>query len=226
MSDRICDWCHGPIPATARRDAETCSTRCRQARHRYRRGVGTTTQPARDQLTPLRLAYADPPYPGNSARYYRHHPDYAGEVDHQALIRYLAENFNGWALSTAASSLPEILPMCPPGIRVAAWVRGARHGRGRRWPAAAWEPVIYQPGRTMTAARLINGSTRDPVDVLVHNARPRTTDPRRVIGAKPAAFAGWIFHLLGATPADDFHDVFPGSGGMSRAWSIWTGDQP
>jgi hypothetical protein len=33
---------------------------------------------------PLRLAYADPPYPGK-ARLYQDHPDYGGEVDHAEL---------------------------------------------------------------------------------------------------------------------------------------------
>ncbi len=54
---------------------------------------------------PLRLAYADPPYPGRSARYYSAHPDYAGEVDHAALLAQLAE-FYRWALSTSADALP------------------------------------------------------------------------------------------------------------------------
>jgi hypothetical protein len=34
---------------------------------------------------PLRLTYADRPYPGK-ARLYRDHPDYGGEVDHAVLI--------------------------------------------------------------------------------------------------------------------------------------------
>lgn len=33
----------------------------------------------------MRVAYADPPYPGQAARHYADHPDYAGEVDHQEL---------------------------------------------------------------------------------------------------------------------------------------------
>ena len=33
-----------------------------------------------------RLGYADPPYPG-LAHLYADHPDFAGEVDHAALIR-------------------------------------------------------------------------------------------------------------------------------------------
>lgn len=37
-----------------------------------------------ENRTALRLAYADPPYPNRSARHYRNHQDYAGEVDHAA----------------------------------------------------------------------------------------------------------------------------------------------
>jgi len=53
---------------------------------------------------PLRLAYADPPYPGK-AYLYRDHPDYGGEVDHAELIERLAA-YDGWALSTSAAALP------------------------------------------------------------------------------------------------------------------------
>jgi hypothetical protein len=38
----------------------------------------------------MRLAYADPPYPGK-AELYADHPDYAGEVDYEALITRLCE---------------------------------------------------------------------------------------------------------------------------------------
>lgn len=43
----------------------------------------------------MRLAYADPPYPGCAALY-KDHPDYAGEVDHAALLRTLQDNYDGW----------------------------------------------------------------------------------------------------------------------------------
>jgi hypothetical protein len=56
---------------------------------------------------------------------------------------------------------------------------------------------------------------------LVHVARPRLTDPARVVGAKPAAFAGWLFELLGALPGDQLDDLFPGSGGIARAWALY-----
>ncbi len=61
-----------------------------------------------------------------------------------------------------------------------------------------------------------------PRDALVHIARPRLTDPGRVIGAKPATFAGWVFELLGAQAGDTFHDLYPGSGGIARAWAAYT----
>jgi hypothetical protein len=42
-----------------------------------------------------------------------------------------------------------------------------------------------------------------------------------VHGAKPAAFCWWLFDLLGALPGDDLVDLFPGSGGVARAWGLY-----
>jgi hypothetical protein len=112
-----------------------CSVRCRQARHRFTRTVGQGVARGR----PPRLAYADPPYPGN-AHLYRGHRDYAGEVDHAALITHLT-TYDGWALSTSAPALPAVLALCPPGVRVAAWHKGARTTPSRH-PLNAWEPVL------------------------------------------------------------------------------------
>jgi hypothetical protein len=227
-----------------RRDAKCCSPRCRQALHRFTTDVGRAQRV--EHGVSIRLAYADPPYPGKSARYYRDHPDYAGEVNHAELIERLVE-FDGWALSTSASALPDILALCPAGVRVAAWVRG---GRGEPdGPLNIWEPVIYFGGRARPerdallpadatrhagTARRVTAAARDAshlvdttrhhgqtrrVDVLVKTARPRTTDEARVIGAKPATFCRWVFDLLGAEPQDLFSDIFPGSGGVTRAWN-------
>lgn len=210
---RTCDWCGGPIPPAARRDAVTCSTRCRQARHRFRTAVGTQSSTAGDR--PLRLAYADPPYPGLSARYYADHPDYAGEVDHAALLSRLA-TYDGWALSTSSRALQELLWLAPDGTQVAAWFRGGRGSRSAR-PVQAWEPVLYFGGRADPDA---------PVrwDALEYTARPRTTDQARVVGAKPAAFCRWLFELLDARPGDQLDDLYPGSGGVSRAWASYCAD--
>ena len=211
---RICAWCRGPIPAAARRDAVCCSVRCRQARHRFLRTVGRA---AVASGRALRLAYADPPYPGN-ARLYRGHPDYAGEVDHAALIRRLGP-YDGWALSTSAAALPAVLALCPPGVRVAAWHRGERPTASWR-PLSAWEPVIYHGGRLVDPARLPAAERR--TDSLVHGVSPLTTLPGRVTGTKPAAFCRWVFRLLGAAPGDILDDLFPGSGAVSRAWAAFT----
>ena len=214
---RPCAWCTGPIPAAARRDAVCCSVRCRQARHRFLTTVGRAAVAGGRAL---RLAYADPPYPGNS-RLYRGHPDYAGEVDHAALIGRLSA-YDGWALSTSAAALPAVLAACPPGVRVAAWHRGPRPTASWR-PLSAWEPVIYHGGRLTDPAR--PGAERR-TDSLVHGVSPLTTLPGRVIGTKPAAFCRWVFTLLGAAPGDTLDDLFPGSGAVTRAWAAFTDADP
>lgn len=214
-TDRVCAWCGQPIPGTVRRDAVCCSVRCRQARHRFARTVGGAGSSVACGRA-LRLAYADPPYPGN-AWLYRGHPDYAGEVDHAELICRLS-TYDGWALSTSAAALPELLMLCPPGVRVAAWHRGERP-TASMWPLSAWEPVIYHGGRPNEASA---GPARR-VDSLVCGVSAMTTLPGRVIGTKPAAFCRWVFELLGALPQDMLDDLYQGSGAVSRAWAAYTG---
>lgn len=206
---RACDWCKRPLRPGARRDAVTCSKSCRQARHRFLRSVGYAQSAGAGRS--LRLAYADPPYPGN-AWLYRGHPDYAGEVDHQALIARLG-CYDGWALSTSAEALPSVLALCPAGARVAAWHRGERTTRSR-YPLNGWEPVIYLGGRQVPGERR--------ADSIVCGPAPLRTLPGRVIGAKPAAVCRWIFGLLGALPGDMLDDLFPGSGAVTRAWLAYT----
>lgn len=178
--------------------------------------------------TPTRLS-------GPLCRYYRDHPDYAGEVDHAAPISELAD-YDGWALSTSADALPAVLALCPPGVRVAAWHRGARPHRDARGPLSGWEPVIYAGGRPRLDRYLSRAAEHDasppghhdgstsirPSDSLVYAARPRSTDRGLVTGAKPAVFCRWIFDLLGAQVGDRFVDLFPGSEGVGRAWTTFT----
>ena len=160
----------------------------------------------------MRLAYADPPYPGLSRRYYGDHPDYGGEVDHGELLAKLV-TYDGWALSTSARALPLVLGLAhavEPRARVAAWVRGERRVPSSG-PLASWEPVIYVPARNVPRLN-------QPADSLVCTPAPYRSDPARVIGAKPAAFSSWLFALLGAQAGDDLADLFPGSGAVTRAW--------
>jgi hypothetical protein len=216
---RICAWCEGPIPADARSDAIYCATRCRQASHRFRAGYAPRPR-ATDEA--MRFAYADPPYPGKSARYYREHPDYKGEVDHEALIRQLEEEYpDGWAVSTSAEALPLVLGYCTTAVGVAAWFRGERPTKSGR-PLNAWEPVVFAGGRYATRDA---GDARR-IDALVHVSRARLTDPKRVTGTKPAKFLWWLFDLLGARPGDELADLFPGSGGVGRAWRIFCEGPP
>lgn len=216
---RVCAWCRHPMPARARRDAVCCGKRCRQARHRFGRTVGRAVAGVAGGRA-LRLAYADPPYPGQ-AHLYRGHPDYAGEVDHGALIRRLS-TYDGWALSTSATALPAVLALCPAGVRIAAWHRGERpHGASWR-VLRGWEPVIYREARPVDPA----SRTGRRVDSLVHGVAPMTTLPSRVIGTKPAAFCRWMFDLIGALPGDTLDDLFPGSGAVARAWTAYTTTAP
>ena len=211
---RLCGWCDGPIAARARADAIYCKTSCRQAAHRFKgtRALSVTAGSA------LRVAYADPPYPDLAERYYRDHVDFDGEVNHRLLVDRLMTEFpGGWALSTSAAALQMVLALCPTSVRVAAWFRGERPTPSYR-PLVAWEPVIFHGGR----------ARRSPVDerrldALVHVARARGTDPHRVIGAKPGAFCHWLFDLLGMLPGDELVDLFPGSGGVQRAWQLRVG---
>lgn len=214
---RTCAWCRGPIPPRARRDAIYCRKSCRQASHRFRRGY--IPRPA-DVDRPLELAYADPPYPGK-AGIYRDHPDYAGEVDHAELIGRLELDYpDGWALSTSAAALRDVWQLTPPGTRLAVWVRGVRRTRSAL-PLNAYEAVLYRGGRQVAGD---DASSRE--DALVYGAGVRLTDPNRVTGAKPAEFAWWLFDLLGARPGDTLADLFPGSGGIGRAWTIYTSGRP
>ncbi len=160
----------------------------------------------------MHFAYADPPYPGMARRYYQ-----SEEVDHPQLIEGLSRQFpDGWALSTAASTLQQVLAICPAGVRVACWVKGPRQSVSY-FPRSAWEPLIVYRGR----ARLI-GVDEYSCDVLKWGGRQHS-HPNAVIGMKPAAFAEWMFGQLGAQQDDQLDDLFPGSGAISRAWSLHQG---
>jgi hypothetical protein len=208
---RLCRWCGKALPAAMRADARFHGVVCRQAFFRFARGRGLRPDASR----PIRVAYADPPYP-NRAKLYRRHRDYGGEVDICALVaRLVSEYSDGWALSTSSVALGSVLRFCPASARVACWVRGERptvlfH------PLSAWEPVIYCGGR---ARKVLPDRRR--VDALVHVARPRRSDPCGCVGAKPAMFCYWMFDLLGLLPGDELVDLFPGSGGVGRAFSLF-----
>lgn len=162
----------------------------------------------------MKFAYADPPYPGQSKRLYGSHPDYAGEVDHAELIARLGRDYpDGWALSTSVEALRDVLLLCPASVRVAVWnVTNRRPFNGAgRWHQS-WEPVIVQGGR------LAWGEGPCVRDLLSCGALAETND---ITGQKPRSFGRWIFDLLGVRPDDEFHDLFRGSGAISREWTAY-----
>ena len=159
----------------------------------------------------MRFAYADPPYPGQSAKHYRDHPDYAGEVDHAALIDHL-QTFDGWVLHTSSPALRYVLPLCPDDARVMAWTKGFAAFKKNVPVAYAWEPVIVK-------------AIRKPVVKPGMVYRDWTTASialkRGLVGAKPASVCEWVFGVSGLEPDDEFFDLFPGSGAVQRAWENW-----
>lgn len=187
------------------------------------------------QLRPMRFCYADPPYPGQAWRVYGKHKDYAGEVDHAELIERLMADFpDGWALSTSASALPEVLALCPykrgtdkknPGrvepessVRVMAWVKPMSAFFKGVSVQYSWEPVILWRGRNRAGQRY---AVRDSCIASPHGYSWRATPEGHVTGAKPQAFCYWLFDCLGAMPGDTLDDLFTGSGAVARAWKSY-----
>ena len=148
-----------------------------------------------------RLAYADPPYPGQAARWYD-----CAEIDHAELIGRL-EGYDGWALSTSAPALRDVLALCPDEVRVAIWHIPDSEppgNRGRWW--WSWEPVIIRGGQPTS-------TMRDVLTCFKVNSQARA---RIIAGQKPAAFCRWVLDLLGYVDGDQLDDLYPGSGVMSR----------
>ena len=166
-----------------------------------------------------RIAYADPPYPGQSAKHYADHPDYAGEVDHLALAEQLCE-YDGWVLHTSSTALYEVLRAVDYAFRdlggrpcrVMAWVKPFAAFKRNVSVAYAWEPVIVSPVRKPeVSGRLV---MRDFISEPI-------TMKRGLPGAKPEAVCRWCFEVVGAEPTDQLDDLFPGTGAVSRAWEAW-----
>lgn len=151
-----------------------------------------------------RIAYADPPYMGQSNRY----PE-KQEVDQEKLILEL-ETYDAWALSCHSPSLRALLPLCPDNVRVAVWVKPFCSFKPGVNPAYAWEPVLFKP---LPRSREI-ATVRDWVSANI-------TLRKGIAGAKPVAFCFWLFELLGARKDDDFFDLFPGTGIVTECWRSW-----
>ncbi len=155
----------------------------------------------------MKFAYADPPYPGQAKRHYA-----SREIDHIELVNLLATDYpDGWALSTSSPALRFILPLCPPDVRVMAWVKPFASFKPGVNPAYAWEPVIVRGGRPR---RRTEETVRDWMSANI-------TLKKGTHGAKPLSFCLWLFSVLNMCPDDQLDDLYPGSGAVTEAWNIW-----
>ena len=162
----------------------------------------------------MKIAYADPPYPGCAKR---HYGPAAQEVDHKVLIQGLEDNFDGWGLSTGVQNLRAILPLCPERIRICAWVKPFNAMKSNISPIFAWEPLIVKPARFGRKSPFF---VKDYISVMPPIFQHRATSDCH--GEKPKEFYLWMFKMLGAAPVDDFIDLFPGSGNGMRYWKLFT----
>ena len=153
----------------------------------------------------MRVAYADPPYLGQAHKHYG-----MPEIDYEELLRTL-QTYDAWALSCSSPSLRTLLPLCPETARVMAWVKPFCIFKPNVGVAYAWEPVIVQGGRRRVRTQ---PTVRDWVPVNI-------TLRRGLVGVKPDAFSFWLFEVFNMQPDDEFHDLFPGSGAVTRAWERW-----
>lgn len=167
----------------------------------------------------MRFAFADPPYIGQAKKHYAKEAAAAGrvasEVDHELLVWDLC-GFDAWALSCSTPSLEEILHICrkvvgPNQVRPCSWVKPFASFKPGVNPAFAWEPIIVYGGRKL--GREVP-TVRDWVSANI-------TLQKGTSGAKPLDFSFWLFEFVGLTPEDEFVDLFPGSGAVTRAWDQW-----
>lgn len=154
----------------------------------------------------VRLAYADPPYPGKAHLY----PENT-EVDHAELIERLCE-YDGWALSTDEGNLAGVLALCPPRTRVLAWCRSNAYP-GRRNPSRSWEPVLCKPARER-GVPLVQS-------FYVSGAPTGRAQRDGITGQKTRGFSEWLFGCLGAEAGDSLDDLFPGTGVVGETWAWW-----
>ncbi len=161
----------------------------------------------------MKFAYADPPYIGQARKHYAADPSgiAPAEVDHKALVTEMSWKYDAWALSLSSTTLQQVLDYAGDDIRIGAWVKPFASFKPGVNPAYAWEPVIFKHPRSL--GRDVP-TVRDWVSCNI-------TLERGTHGAKPAEFCNWLFAFAGLGPDDEFFDLFPGSGAVTRAWEAW-----
>lgn len=158
----------------------------------------------------MRLAYADPPYLGCCAKYgHRHEAPWGcwdDPAEHERLMIYLDRNYDGWAYSLTSTSLDDLVPLRPAGVRTGAWIKSFAAYKTNVRIAYAWEPIFWCPGRD---------SSRDGAPVGRDFVICPITLRRGLTGAKPAEVCRAILDWMGYVDGDTVDDLFPGTGIMS-----------
>lgn len=161
----------------------------------------------------MKFAYADPPYLGQGKRLYgKLHPAAAlyDTLDaHKKLVDRLVEEYpDGWAMSLSSTTLRDILPLCPPDVRVMSWVKPFAVFKPNVGLAYTWEPVIFRGGRRITRQE------RTVKDHLIESIALK----KGLTGAKPPRFCVWVLSALNVKSGDTLDDIFPGTGIMGEAF--------
>lgn len=152
-----------------------------------------------------RIAYADPPYAGQSKKHYG-----GEEVDFAKLLQEL-EPFDSWAMSIHQNQIRDLAPILPKKTRIAVWCKPYTTFKKGVNPSYAWEPVLFKANPRSSKQKFCH-------DFLVCSPVMRA----KIVGQKPMEFCLWVFEMLGLKPGDDFVDMFPGSGAVQIAYEYWT----
>lgn len=172
---------------------------------------------AYDDPQPVRLAFADPPYPRQAQRHYGDHADFAGEVDHGELVERLM-TYDGWVLCTGGAMVFEVSSLMPRGARMFPWIKPLVPFKPGVSVDYGWEPILQYGGR-----RRHRMATILPDYLNCQPTRHRQSGAEAVIGMKPYEYCAYCFEALGARPdlGDTLDDLFPGSGAVTSAWERW-----
>jgi len=92
-----------------------------------------------------------------------------------------------------------------------AWVKPFAVFKPNVNPAYAWEPVLVKTGRKRSRQQ---PTVRDWVSANI-------TLKRGLVGVKPDEVCDWLFEVMNLKPSDEFNDLFPGSGAVTKAWTQW-----
>lgn len=178
----------------------------------------------------MRIAYADPPYIGQSKKHYGDHPDYAGEVDHAELLQHLDRDYDGFVLHMSSPSLGHIAHLVEEygiGGRWMGWMKPFAAFKRNVSVAYAWEPVLIKAVRKpVVSGRMVMRDFIEEADPEFVNdcVRESITMKKGLSGAKPERVCRWAFEMLGAEPSDELVDLFPGTGAVTAAWQAWSLD--